>query len=81
MNVITNPRFKDGDFLSCLCGSEHRAKGRIAAGVFLSCLCGSELSVDAAIAAQGFLSCLCGSERQERMESAAVEFSELPMRQ
>ena len=31
------------NFLSCLCGSEHRADSIILANDFLSCLCGSEL--------------------------------------
>ena len=70
-----------GHFLSCLCGSDLAGWLEDWALAFLSCLCGSDLIMPQIIQSGTFLSCLCGSDHLEDYNSAADDFSKLPMRQ
>ena len=53
----------EGDFLSCLLGSEPVQPSVPAKKLFLSCLLGSELGVIRFQETVSFLSCLLGSEQ------------------
>ena len=54
--------FKDGNFLSCLSGSEAGVSNIQSFAVFLSCLSGSEDLSQSSTLQSDFLSCLSGSE-------------------
>ena len=81
VNTVTQRMLKMFRFLSCLYGSEHEFRHRVAAASFLSCLYGSERNFDIAEVIDRFLSCLYGSERDWVADPHRVYVSKLPIRQ
>ena len=81
--MITTVPFADeeGDFLSCLCGSDHVINALKSSIDFLSCLCGSDHKPLDVFISSDFLSCLCGSDQKMLANIAEYNISKLPMRQ
>ena len=59
-----NAHVKFPDFLSRLCGGEHRVITLLGATAFLNRLCGGEHTSSHRLRGLTFLSRLCGGERQ-----------------